>query len=178
MTLSPAVDELLRARIRDVADWPTTGVTFKDIAPLLADHVALTSVVDAMVSAHRALEVGLVAGVEARGFVLGAPVAYVYGAGFVPVRKAGKLPGLTASASYALEYGEATVEVQSDAFAEGDRVLIVDDVLATGGTAAATVELIRRFGAEVVGVTVLIELEGLGGRDRLPGLPVHALLGM
>ncbi len=119
-----------------------------------------------------------VAGVEARGFVLGAPVAYAYGAGFVPVRKAGKLPGITASSSYDLEYGSATVEVQADAFAPGDRVLVIDDVLATGGTAAAAVDLVHRAGATVVEVMVLIELGFLDGRSRLPDTPVTALLQM
>ena len=178
MTLPADVEDLLRRRIRDVPDWPTRGVVFKDIAPLLADHASFKTVVDALAAGHGPGEVDRVAGVEARGFVLGAPVAYVYGAGFVPVRKAGKLPGDIVSASYSLEYGTATVEVQADAFAPGDRVLVVDDVLATGGTAAATVDLVRRAGAEVVGLSVLIELSFLAGRDRLPDVPVHALLAM
>lgn len=178
MTLPADVEALLRQRIRDVPDWPTRGVVFKDIAPLLADHTAFKAVVDALAGAHAGGAVDRVAGIEARGFVLGAPVAYVYGAGFVPVRKAGKLPGDVVASSYSLEYGSATIEVQADAFKPGERVLVVDDVLATGGTAAATVELIRRAGAEVVGLSVLIELAFLSGRDRIPGVPVDALLTM
>ena len=178
MTLPDGVEELLRQRIRDVPDWPTRGVVFKDIAPLLADHAAFKAVIDALATAHGPGEVDRVAGIEARGFVLGAPVAYVYGAGFVPVRKAGKLPGDVVASSYSLEYGTATVEVQADAFQPGERVLVVDDVLATGGTAAATIDLVRRAGAEVVGLSVLIELAFLAGRDRVPDVPVHALLTM
>lgn len=178
MTLSADVEDLLRHRIRDVPDWPTPGVVFKDIAPLLGDHDALEAVVDAMAEAHAPGAIDRVAGVEARGFILGAPVAYLIGAGFVAVRKAGKLPGDIEAAAYSLEYGTATIEVQADAFAPGDRVLVVDDVLATGGTAAATVELVRRAGAEVVGLSVLIELGFLNGRSRLPGVPVQSLLTM
>lgn len=177
MTLAPDDVARLTALVQDVPDWPTPGVVFKDIAPLLRDHAALESVVNAL--AGVAVEgVDVVAGIEARGFLLGAPAAYVRGAGFVPVRKAGKLPGATASESYDLEYGQATLEVQAHAFAPGDRVLIVDDVLATGGTAAATVRLVEAAGAEVVGVAVLIELGFLHGRDRLTNIPVTVLLSM
>ncbi len=177
MTLDREGVAHLRPLIRDVPDWPTPGVVFKDIAPLLRDHAAFTTVVDALAGVP-AGRVDVVAGIEARGFLLGAPAAYVRGAGFVPVRKAGKLPGPTASQSYDLEYGQATLEVQEHAFAEGDRVLIVDDVLATGGTAAATVELVRAAGAEVAGLAFLIELEFLHGRDRLGDIPVTVLLSM
>ncbi len=170
---------LLRQRVRDVADFPKPGIVFKDIAPLLADHVAFAGAVDAIVNHHGRGTVDKVVGIEARGFIIAAPVAYHTGAGFVPVRKKGKLPGATLETSYALEYGEATLEVAADAFEPGDRVLIVDDVLATGGTVEATIDLVRRAGAEVVGLSVLLELSFLAGRERLSqheGPQVHALL--
>jgi adenine phosphoribosyltransferase len=169
----------LLARVRDVPDWPKPGILFKDITPLLADHATFAAAVEALTAPHRGTGVEAVAGIEARGFVLGAPVALALGAGFVPVRKKGKLPGATVEASYDLEYGSATLQVTSDAFLEGARVLVVDDVLATGGTAAATVELVRRCGGEVVGVSVLMELAALDGRAALAavGAPEpHALL--
>ncbi|WP_067172148.1 adenine phosphoribosyltransferase [Microtetraspora niveoalba] len=159
--------------IRDVPDYPKPGVVFKDITPLLADHSAFTQVVDEL---GAGLTFDKVVGIEARGFILAAPVAYRAGAGFVPVRKKGKLPAQTFEANYDLEYGSATVEVHSDAFVPGERVLIVDDVLATGGTANATVELVRRAGAQVVAVSVLMELSFLSGRDRLPGLEIRSLV--
>jgi adenine phosphoribosyltransferase len=161
------------SRIRDVPDYPQVGVVFKDITPLLGDHTAFSAVVDALAAD---LEVDKVVGIEARGFILAAPVAYQARAGFVPVRKKGKLPAEAIEASYDLEYGSAVIEVHRDAFAPGDRVLIVDDVLATGGTARATVELVSRAGAEVVGVSVLMELAFLKGRDRLSDLDVRALV--
>ncbi len=165
---------LLRARIRDIPDYPQPGIVFKDITPLLADGPAFAAVVDALADGNAG--VTKVAGIEARGFILAAPVAYVLGAGFVPVRKQGKLPAETYAESYELEYGEATIEVHSDGFGPGDRVLIVDDVLATGGTAAATAELVRRTGATVTGIVVLLELGFLAGRAKLPGLDVRSLL--
>ncbi len=161
------------ALIRDVPDYPKPGILFKDITPLLADHAAFTQVVGEL---GDGLTFDKVVGIEARGFILAAPVAYRSGAGFVPVRKKGKLPADTYEASYDLEYGSATIEVHADAFDPGDRVLIVDDVLATGGTARAAVELVRRTGAEVVAVSFLMELSFLSGRDRLPGLDVRTLL--
>lgn len=167
---------LLRDRVRDVADYPRPGVVFKDINPLLADHVAFAGAVDAIVAHHGRGTIDKVAGIEARGFLLAAPVAYHFGAGVVPVRKKGKLPGPTLDAAYSLEYGEAVLEVQADAFAAGDRVLVVDDVLATGGTARAAANLIARAGGEVVGVSVLLELLFLDGRGRLDDLDVHALV--
>jgi adenine phosphoribosyltransferase len=168
------VATLLRAWIRDIPDYPQPGVVFKDITPLLGDGPALRQVVAALADGYAGVD--KVAGIEARGFILAAPVACTLGAGFVPVRKAGKLPGATYAQSYELEYGAATIEVHQDAFTAGDRVLIVDDVLATGGTAAATAELVRRSGATVEGIVVLIELGFLSGRSKLPGLPVRALL--
>ncbi len=165
---------LIRSRIRDVPGYPQPGVTFKDITPLLADATAFAAVVAGLAAGHEG--VAKVAGIEARGFILAAPAACLLGAGFIPVRKQGKLPGPSYARTYALEYGTATIEVHQDAFQPGDRVLIVDDVLATGGTAAATVDLVRRCGAEVAEVSVLLELSFLNGRDALPGIPVRALL--
>ncbi|WP_055481940.1 adenine phosphoribosyltransferase [Sphaerimonospora mesophila] len=161
------------ALIRDVPDYPKPGILFKDITPLLADHAAFTKVVDELADG---LAFDKVVGIEARGFILAAPVAYRSGAGFVPVRKKGKLPADTLEASYQLEYGSAVIEVHADAFTPGERVLIVDDVLATGGTAAATVELVTRAGARIVAVSFLMELSFLAGRDRLPGLDVRTLV--
>jgi adenine phosphoribosyltransferase len=169
------VADLIRAIIRDVPDYPRPGIVFKDITPLLADGAAFAAVVRALAAGHDRID--KVAGIEARGFILAAPVACVLGAGFVPVRKEGKLPGLTYAESYQLEYGMATVEVHSDAFVPGERVLIIDDVLATGGTASATAQLVRRCGAQVVAISVLLELGFLDGRAKLPGLDVRSLLG-
>lgn len=170
------LDALLDSRIRSVPDWPVPGVVFRDITPLLADPEGIPAVVDALADALAGLgPVDLVAGVEARGFVLGAPLAVRLGVGFVPVRKQGKLPGDVRSASYDLEYGQATLEVQVGAVAAGHRVLLVDDVLATGGTAAAAAALLRDSGAEVVALAVLLELPALDGRARLGDLPVLAL---
>jgi len=169
------VADLIRARIRDVPDYPQPGVVFKDITPLLADGAAFAAVVSALAAGHGRID--KVAGIEARGFILAAPVACALGAGFVPVRKEGKLPGPTYAQSYQLEYGMATVEVHSDAFTPGERVLIIDDVLATGGTAAATAQLVQRGGAQVVAISVLLELGFLDGRAKLPDLEVRSLLG-
>jgi adenine phosphoribosyltransferase len=166
--------KLITTLVRDVPDYPQPGVVFKDITPLLADGPAFAAVIDAL--AGRYGPVDKVAGIEARGFVLAAPVACRLGAGFVPIRKKGKLPGATFAQEYDLEYGTATVEVLTDAFQPSDRVLVIDDVLATGGTARAAAELVRRAGAEVVGLAVLLELSFLDGRAMLPGLPVSALL--
>jgi adenine phosphoribosyltransferase len=166
--------ELIGARIRDIADYPQPGIVFKDITPLLADGSLFAAVVAALAAGHGRID--KVVGIEARGFILAAPVACGLGAGFVPVRKQGKLPAMTLAESYELEYGTATVEVHSDAFQPADRVLIVDDVLATGGTAAATASLVRRSGAEVAAVAVLLELGFLDGRSRLPGVEVRSLL--
>ena len=171
---------LLRAKVVDVPDFPTPGIVFKDISPLLADHVAFAGAVDAIVAHHGRGTVDKVVGIEARGFIVAAPVAYHFGAGFVPVRKPGKLPGPTHETSYDLEYGSNVLQVHRDAFEPGDRVLVVDDVLATGGTAAAAARLVAQAGAEVVGLSVLLELTFLGGRAALsgehPGFDVHALL--
>jgi len=165
---------LLRAKIRDIRDYPQPGIVFKDITPLLGDGDAFAAVVTELGAGYE--DVDKVAGIEARGFILAAPVAYELRAGFVPVRKQGKLPAQTYAESYSLEYGTATLEVHTDAFAAGDRVLIVDDVLATGGTAAATAELVRRGGGTVAGIVVLLELGFLDGRAKLPGFEVRSLL--
>ena len=172
------VPELIRQRIRDVPDYPSAGILFKDITPLLADHVSFAHTIDAIVGYHGRGTIDKVVGVEARGFIIAAPAAYQFGAGFVPVRKKGKLPSATYEESYDLEYGSATLEVHQDAFSAGDRVVIVDDVLATGGTALAAAALIRRAGGLVVGCSVVIELGFLRGRVRLDdaGLPVHSLV--
>jgi len=188
---------LISAKIRDIPDYPQPGIVFKDITPLLADGDAFAAVVSAMAEGIREGGQGIreggqgirvggqkgeraridkVVGIEARGFILAAPVAYRMRAGFVPIRKHGKLPAETLGESYELEYGTATVEVHVDAFRPGERVLIIDDVLATGGTAAASVSLVRRSGAEVAAVSVLLELGFLGGRARLPGVEVRSLL--
>jgi len=165
----------LAALIVDVPDFPRPGIVFKDLTPLLADAEGFALVVDGILAQH-ARSFDVVAGIEARGFMIGAAVGYAAGVGFVPVRKAGKLPRRALSASYALEYGEATLEVHADAFLAGQRVLVVDDVLATGGTAAATLGLVKRAGGEPVGLSVVLELAFLDGRSRLAGYPVHALL--
>lgn len=165
--------------IRDVADFPKPGVTFKDITPLLADHDAFSAVVDALARTGRNEEgrvvVDKVVGMEARGFILAAPVALALGAGFVPVRKAGKLPGATHAVEYALEYGEAILEMHRDAVAPGERVLVIDDVLATGGTVAATAQLIELSGGVVESVAVLLELTFLSGREAIGDLRLNAL---
>jgi adenine phosphoribosyltransferase len=157
----------LKEHIRDVPDFPTAGVVFKDLTPLLAHPQAFSSAMKALALPFETSGITKVVGIEARGFIVAAPVAVTLGAGFVPVRKKGKLPWRTEQATYALEYGTDTLEIHADAVAPGDRVLVVDDVIATGGTAAATVELVHRLGGNVVGLGFLAELEFLGGRRRL-----------
>ncbi|MPZ60166.1 MAG: adenine phosphoribosyltransferase [Propionibacteriales bacterium] len=173
-------ESLWQELIRDIPDFPKPGIVFKDITPLLANHSAFHAVVEALASRGRDAEgrpaVDKVVGIEARGFILAAPVALALDAGFVPVRKLGKLPSSTHQVSYALEYGEETLEVHQDALAEGDRVLIVDDVLATGGTVAATADLVRNCGASVAHVAVLLELSFLNGRTQAGGLDLTALI--
>jgi adenine phosphoribosyltransferase len=178
--MSDAAHEALDRFVVDVPDFPEPGVVFKDITPLLADHNGFSAVIDALAAAGRdeagATNVDKVVGMEARGFILAAPVALRLGSGFVPVRKAGKLPRETHAVSYALEYGEATLEVHTDAIQPGERVLMVDDVLATGGTVAATRQLIESCGGVAVGVTVLMELSFLPGRATIGDLPLRSLL--
>ena len=166
----------LRSLIREVPDFPQPGIVFKDITPLLADEIGFSTVIDLIVVHFGRGTVDKVVGIEARGFILASPVAYHFGAGFVPVRKAGKLPWDSESASYELEYGQETLEIHKDALAPGERVLIVDDVLATGGTAAATASLVERLGAKVMGIACLIELGPLRGRDKLKGHDFFSLI--
>jgi adenine phosphoribosyltransferase len=166
--------KLITSLVRDVPDYPQPGVVFKDITPLLADGPAFAAVIEGLAALYGPVD--KVAGIEARGFILAAPVACRLGAGFVPIRKKGKLPGATFAQEYELEYGTATIEVLTDAFEPSERVLVIDDVLATGGTARATTDLVQRAGAEVVGLAVLLELSFLNGRAKLPGLPVTSLL--
>jgi adenine phosphoribosyltransferase len=168
--------EWLRGLIRDIPDHPRPGVVFKDITPLLADPKGVRVAVDAIVEQYEGLGPDHVVGIEARGFIFGAPVAYGLGAGFVPVRKPGKLPWHTTSEEYALEYGTDALEMHVDALAKGDRVLIIDDVLATGGTAEAASRLVEQAGATVVGLGFVIELGFLGGRAKLGSRDVTSLI--
>jgi adenine phosphoribosyltransferase len=171
--------EVMTRLVADVPDFPEPGILFKDISPVLADHDAFTKVIEALASAGRdaagGTTVDKVIGMESRGFILGAPVALALGVGFVPVRKAGKLPRATYAVSYDLEYGQATLEIHRDAIQPGERVLLVDDVLATGGTVAATRELVRQCGGVTHAVAVLMELGALPGRDAVDGLPLTVL---
>ena len=179
---------LVASRVLDVPDFPKPGIVFKDLMPLFADGPTFRGAIDAIIEHHGRGTFDVVAGIEARGFVIAAAVAYAAGVGVVPVRKAGKLPRKVLAATYALEYGEATLELHADAFAAavrsspgeaaaaGQRVLVVDDVLATGGTAGATVRLVERLGGEVVGLGFVLELAFLDGRSRLPGRDVVSLV--
>ncbi len=166
----------LADHIRDVPDFPRPGIVFRDITPLLADAVAFATTVDALVEQVGDRRVDKVLGIEARGFIVAAPVAYRLSAGFVPVRKAGKLPGPVEAQGYQLEYGTDHLEIHSDGLAPGEQVLVVDDVLATGGTAAAVAGLVEKLGASVAGLSFVIELDFLEGRSRLPGREVMSLL--
>lgn len=176
--MSPAAGDLparVAGLIRDVPDFPNPGILYRDITPLLADGPVFAAVIEAIVARNRG-GFDVVAGIEARGFLLAGAIGYACRCPIVPIRKAGKLPWRTVRAAYALEYGEAVVEVHADACAPGQRVLVVDDVLATGGTLGAAVEVLQTIGARVTGVSVLLELTELGGRDRLAEHDVHAVL--
>jgi len=162
--------------IRDVPDFPKPGIVFKDITPLLGDPSALKESADRLVAPFRGAGVGKVVGIESRGFIFGVLAAERLGAGFVPIRKPGKLPHDTVSARYDLEYGTDAIEMHTDAIGAGTKVLMVDDLLATGGTMAAACELVEKVGGEIVGVAFVIELSFLGGRKKLPGRRVHSLL--
>jgi adenine phosphoribosyltransferase len=179
-TPSSAVDPeqvaWLKRFIRDVPDYPQPGILFRDITPLLHNATALRAAIELLAARYRDARIDQVVGIESRGFIFGTPLAYLLGTGFVPVRKKGKLPAATMAVDYDLEYGTNVLEIHADALAPGQRVLIVDDLLATGGTTAGTVKLVRALGAEVVSLAFLVELTALDGRARLPGLGVFALL--
>jgi adenine phosphoribosyltransferase len=168
--------EHLKAVIREVPDWPKKGILFYDVTTLLKDGARFKEAIDALIAPYRNKHVDVVAGIEARGFIFAPPVAYALDAGFVPVRKPGKLPAATFRASYALEYGTDCLEVHQDAIQQGQRVLIVDDLIATGGTAKAVADLVERMGGKVVGLAFLVELCFLDGRSRLSGYELTTLL--
>ena len=168
--------DFIRSLIRDVPDFPAPGILFRDVTPLLADAGAFREVVRHLAAPVRELGVDVVAGVESRGFIFGAPLAIELGASFVPVRKAGKLPATTIQREYSLEYGSSHLEMHQDALRPGQRVLLVDDLLATGGTARAAAEMIRELGGDLVALSFVIELTALDGRAHLPGLNVLSLL--
>jgi adenine phosphoribosyltransferase len=174
VTVTSADD--LRRLIREVPDFPKPGILFYDITTLLKDPAAFREVIDRMVEQVKGTEIGVVVGMESRGFIFSAPIAYQLGAGFVPVRKLGKLPAETIEVEYALEYGTATLEIHRDAIQPGQKVLIVDDLLATGGTVMGTIELVQRLGGEVAGLSFMVELSALKGRDQLAQFAIHALL--
>jgi adenine phosphoribosyltransferase len=168
--------EQIKDLIRDVPDFPEPGIVFKDITPVLAHPDAMSTIIDLIVVHFGRGTVDKVVGIEARGFILAAPVAYHFNAGFVPIRKEGKLPWETESEQYELEYGTATIELHKDAIEQGERVLIVDDVLATGGTAKAAASLVERCGGVIRGIACLIELEFLKGREKLPDYELHTFI--
>ena len=169
-----AISEQLKRHIRDVPDFPQPGILFRDITTLLADGALFQQTIDAMAAPFSDIDKVVI--IESRGFILGTPIAYALGAGVVPVRKLGRLPWKTFAEEYALEYGTNTLEVHQDAIAEGERVLIVDDLLATGGTVEATCKLVRRMGGEIAGISVLAELTFLNGRSKTNGIDVHSLV--
>ena len=162
--------------IRDVQDFPKPGIVFKDITPILGDHALLTRSIELLTETANGQKIDKVVGIDARGFIFGAPVALNLEAGFVPVRKAGKLPWKTYSEAYSLEYGENVVEIHQDAINPGDKVLLIDDLLATGGTAAAAVKLLEKLGADIVSVSFLIELSFLKGREKITNSPVNSII--
>ena len=166
----------VQALIRAIPDFPIPGILFRDITPLLKDPAGFKATIDLFVDKYRAARIDCVIGIEARGYMIGAPLAYALGAGFVPVRKPGKLPGTKHTEEYALEYGTNSLEIHDDAVGQGQRVLIVDDLLATGGTIAATLRLLKKLGAEPAGVAVLIELAALNGRERLGDIDLTAFI--
>lgn len=173
--LGDRVGDLIRTNLREIPDFPEPGVLFRDITPLLANGEAFKELIDSLANHYRG-RVDAIAGLESRGFILAAPLATALGIGMITVRKAGKLPGPVIGVDYELEYGQARMELRPDSVDAGSRVLIIDDVLATGGTAAAAVKLIEQCQAEVVAVAVLLELEALNGREKLPDLVVESAL--
>ncbi len=162
--------------IRNIPDFPKPGIQFKDITPLLKEKEAYRYTIDALAGLFRKNKVDVLVGIEARGYIVGAPVAYILGCGFVPVRKQGKLPAETISSTYELEYGFATLDIHVDAINEGEKVVIIDDLLATGGTTAAVIELVEKLGGEIEGIGYVVELEFLHGRKKIPSYPVHSLI--
>jgi adenine phosphoribosyltransferase len=168
--------EDLRSKIREIPDFPKPGILFYDITTVLKDAAAFKDAIDLMRAPYEGEQVDLVVGMESRGFIFSAPLAYQLGAGFVPVRKLGKLPAETLTVEYALEYGSNTLEIHRDAVKSGQRVLVVDDLLATGGTVGGTIELVERLGGEVVGLAFLVELDFLKGRERLKGRRVTSVI--
>ncbi|MDO5048387.1 MAG: adenine phosphoribosyltransferase [Actinomycetaceae bacterium] len=173
--LRDRLGSLVKDNLREIPDFPDPGVLFRDITPLLANGAAFGELIETFADHYRG-KVDAIAGLESRGFILAAPLATALGVGMITVRKAGKLPGPVIGVDYQLEYGEARMEIRPDSVQEGSRVLVIDDVLATGGTAAAAVELLQQCNAEVVGVTVLLELAGLNGRTKLPDLTVESVV--
>ena len=174
--MSVTANDDLRAKVRSVPDFPEPGIVFRDIMPLLADPTTLAAAVERLAEWAEPRRPDVIVGAEARGFILGAALAYRVGCGFVAARRPGKLPWQTVSASYVLEYGENSLELHADAIGHGHRVLVHDDLLATGGTARAIVDLAEQLGGNVVGVTFVIELEALNGREKLAGYDVHSLI--
>ncbi len=170
------MSDALKSLIRDVPDFPRTGILFRDITPLLADPSGLALAIELLANPFRTMRIDRVVGAESRGFIFGTAVACCLSAGFVPVRKPGKLPSQRISMSYDLEYGQDALEIHADAILRGQRVLIVDDLLATGGTMKACIDLVQKLGGEVVGAAVLIELANLRGRDKFAGVTVHSVL--
>jgi adenine phosphoribosyltransferase len=168
--------DAIKAAIRDIRDFPKPGILFRDITPVLQDPRLFAAVIDALAERYRPMDISKILAMESRGFVFAAPLAFAIGAGFVPLRKRGKLPYRTISESFSLEYGKDALEMHEDALNAGERVIVVDDLLATGGTAAAAVKLARRKGAEVLEAGFVIELAGLHGRDRLKDVSVYSMI--
>lgn len=170
------LNTLLKNYIRDIPNFPIPGIMFRDITTLLADSEAFKLAIDGLLEPYRDQRIDKIVVIESRGFIFGSPMAYELGAGVVPVRKPGKLPGDTVTEEYSLEYGTNTLQLHTDAILEGDRVIIVDDLLATGGTVDATIKLVKSQGAEILGVSFLAELMDLNGRDRIIDVPIHSLV--
>lgn len=170
------METMLRKHIRDIPDFPKQGIVFKDITPILQNHAVFDGTIMALVERYRDMHIDTIIGIESRGFLFGAPLAHQLGSGFVPVRKKGKLPYETVDISYDLEYGSATIEMHTDAVSVGQKILIVDDLLATGGTAAAACELVRTQGGDIVECAFVVELGFLNGRQKMGDVPVHSLV--
>ncbi len=166
----------LKSLIRDIPDFPEPGIMFRDITTSLQDHQGLSHVVDHFVNDFSAQEIDYIVAIESRGFILGAPLAYHLGAGFIPVRKPGKLPAQVHVVDYQIEYGTDRLEIHQDAISQGSKVLVVDDVIATGGTAAATTKLLEKFDCDLFGFAFIVELTALAGREKLPDVPVHSII--